>query len=89
MLDAGVKVVGTDAWSWDCPLSIVAKQFEKTGDSSLIWEGHFAGIEKEYYHMEKLANLDQLPATGFKVACFPIKIKDASAGWCRTVAIFA
>lgn len=37
--------------------------------------------------MEKPANLDQLPALGFKVACFPVKIKNASAGWVRAVAI--
>jgi len=37
--------------------------------------------------MEKLANLDQLPDTGFEVQCFPVKIKAASAGWCRPVAI--
>jgi kynurenine formamidase len=35
-----------------------------------------------------LANLDQLPPFGFKVACFPAKIKAASAGWTRAVAIF-
>ena len=37
--------------------------------------------------MEKVTNLDLLPATGFKVACFPIKIEGASAGWVRPVAI--
>jgi kynurenine formamidase len=34
-----------------------------------------------------MANLDQLPATGFKVACFPVKIAGASAGRVRPVAI--
>ncbi|QBH95187.1 cyclase family protein [Limnobaculum zhutongyuii] len=88
LLERGIKVVGTDAWSWDRPLSLIAEEFEKTGDSSLIWEGHFAGIEREYYHMEKMNNLDQLPPFGFKIACFPVKIKAASAGWCRPVAMF-
>ena len=87
LLEQGVKIVGTDAWSWDRPLSYIAAEFAKTKDSSLIWEGHFAGIEKEYYHLEKLANLDLLPPFGFKVACFPIKIKAASAGWTRPVAM--
>ncbi|GKX61201.1 cyclase family protein [Leminorella grimontii] len=88
LLESGIKVVGTDAWSWDRPLSLIAEEFEETGDSSLIWEGHFAGIEREYYHMEKMNNLDKLPPFGFKIACFPIKIKAASAGWCRPVAMF-
>jgi kynurenine formamidase len=34
-----------------------------------------------------MANLDQLPSTGFKVAVFPIKIERGSAGWTRAVAI--
>jgi len=87
LLEQGVKIVGTDAWSWDRPLSYIAQEFANTKDASLIWEGHFAGIEKEYYHLEKLTNLDQLPAFGFKAICFPIKIKAASAGWSRPVAI--
>ena len=87
LLERGVKIVGTDAWSWDRPLPFIAKDFARDRDPSVIWEGHFAGIEKEYYHMEKMANLDKLPATGFKVACFPIKIKGASAGWTRPVAL--
>ena len=38
--------------------------------------------------MEKLHNLTALPPFGFKVACFPVKIEGASAGWTRAVAIF-
>lgn len=86
LLNQGIMLVGTDAWSWDRPLGYIAEDFRKTGDSSLIWEGHFAGIEKEYYHIEKLTNLDKLPATGFFFMGFPIKIKDGSAGWIRAVA---
>jgi kynurenine formamidase len=38
--------------------------------------------------MEKLTNLGQIKRPhGFQVSCFPIKIKGASAGWCRPVAI--
>jgi kynurenine formamidase len=88
LLDQGVKVVGIDAWSWDRPLPFLAEEFQKTGDPSVIWEAHFAGIEKGYCHMEKMANLDKIPkAHGFQVACFPVKIKSASAGWVRPVAI--
>lgn len=58
--------------------------YTKTGDPS----AHFSGIEKGYCHMEKLANLDKIRKPhGFKVACLPVKIKDASAAWVRTVAI--
>lgn len=87
LLEQGIKVVGTDAWSSDRPLPFIAKEFDQTGDPSLIWEGHFAGIEKSYCQLEKLTNLSQLPFTGFKISCYPIKIKNASAGWVRAVAI--
>ena len=87
LLNKGVKVVGTDAWSWDRPLTAQAKEFAETGDSSLIWEGHFASIEKMYLHYEKLTNLDKLPAHGFKFVGVPVKIKAASGGWSRPFAI--
>jgi len=62
--------------------------FEKTGDGRHIWPAHFAGITSEYCQIEKLANLDQLPAaTGFFVSCLPVKIEKASAAWCRAVAL--
>ncbi len=88
LLERGIKVVGIDAWSWDRPLPFLAEEFKRTGDPSVIWEAHFAGIEKGYCHMEKLSGLDKLPVShGFKLSCFPVKIKDASAGWVRPVAI--
>jgi kynurenine formamidase len=89
VLEAGVKIVGIDAWSWDRPLPFLAKEFAASGDAGVIWEAHFAGIEKGYGHMEKMANLGRLPRPfGFKVVCFPIKIKSASAGWVRPVAVW-
>jgi kynurenine formamidase len=83
----GVRVTGTDAWSWDAPFVHTAKRYAETRDAGLIWEGHKSGREIGYCHIEKLANLETLPATGFKVACFPVKVKAASAGWTRAVAI--
>lgn len=83
----GVKITGTDAWSWDAPFVHTAKRVAETGDAGLIWEGHRAGMDRAYGHIEKLANLETLPPTGFEVICFPVKIKAASAGWCRAVAV--
>jgi len=84
----GVKVTGTDAWSWDAPFVYTAKKYAETKNANLIWEGHKSGREIGYCHIEKLSNLEALPPTGFKVACFPVKIQGASAGWTRAVAIF-
>jgi kynurenine formamidase len=87
LMEQGVKLVGTDAVGWDRSFASQAEEFRKTGDRSLIWEGHFAGIEGEYYQMEKLTNLDKLPPYGFTAYCFPIKILKAGAAWVRPVAI--
>jgi kynurenine formamidase len=84
----GVRVTGTDAWSWDAPFIHTARRYAKTKDAGLIWEGHRAGMEIGYCHIEKLGNLDRLPATGYMIACFPFKIEGASAGFTRAVAIF-
>lgn len=88
LLRKGVRVTGTDAWSWDAPFSHTAKRVEETGDASLIWEGHKAGRDIGYCHLEKLHNLEVLPPSGFTISCFPHKIRGASAGWTRAVAIF-
>ena len=88
LLERGVRVTGTDGWSWDAPFGHTARRFAETGDASLIWEGHKAGRERGYCHIEKLHNLEALPPAGFRVACFPVKVARASAGWCRAVAIF-
>lgn len=88
LLERGVRLTGTDAWSWDAPFSYTAKKVAETGDKSLIWEGHKAGRDIGYCHLEKLHNLEALPPFGYTVSCFPHKVKGGSAGWTRAVAIF-
>lgn len=87
LLERGVRVTGTDGWSWDAPFVHTARKYKETGDASLIWEGHKAGRHIGYCHIEKLHKLEELPSTGFTVSCFPVKIERASAGWTRAVAI--
>ncbi len=88
LLERGVRLTGTDGWSWDAPFVHTAKKYDETKDASLIWEGHKAGRDIGYCHLEKLHNLEVLPPTGFYISCFPHKIRGASAGWTRAVAIF-
>lgn len=87
LAEQGVKVVGTDGWSWDVPLPLEAVEFQKTGDKSIIWEGHRAGRRRAYCHIEKLTNLEALPDYGYTVLALPIPVKGGSAGWARVVAI--
>jgi len=87
----GVHVVGIDAWSWDTPFVFTSNKWKKMvkakkPNPSIIWEGHFAGIELGYFQMEKLTNLNKVPSVGATIYCFPVKIARASAGWVRAVA---
>ena len=70
-----MRLTGTDAWSWDAPFVHTARRIAESGDAGLIWEGHKAGRDIGYCHLEKLHNLEALPADGFQVACFPVKIR--------------
>jgi kynurenine formamidase len=89
LIDQGIRVMGIDAWGWDRPFWAIKEDFQKNHDKRVIWEAHRVGIDREYCHIEKLANLDTLPRpSGFKVACFPVKLTGGSAGWTRVVAIF-
>jgi len=83
----GVRVVGTDAWSWDAPFVHTARPYAALKDPSIIWEGHKAGRHAGYCQIEKLHGLEKLPPHGFHIACFPVKVRAASAGWTRAVAI--
>jgi len=88
LLERGVRLTGTDAWSWDAPFEYTAVKYAESHDAGLIWEGHKAGRDIGYCHLEKLHNLEALPGDGFYISCFPHKIRGASAGWTRAVAIF-
>jgi kynurenine formamidase len=87
LADQGIKVMGVDMWGFDRSMHDMAKSYKETGDPDGLWEAHYAGIDREYCQIEKLVHLDQIPRPwGFSVAAFPIKIENASAGWCRPVA---
>lgn len=87
LLDLGVRVIGTDAFSLDAPFGHMIEQYRRTGDRSVLWPAHFAGRRREYCQIERLARLEELPAHGFTVTCFPVKLKGAGAGWTRAVAM--
>lgn len=88
LLDQGIRVIGIDAWGFDRPAGAMLKDYLSTGDNAAILPAHMAGREREYCHIEKLGNLDQIPTPyGFWVCCFPVKIEKGSAGWVRAVAV--
>lgn len=87
LLDLGVRVIGTDAFSLDAPFGDIIGRYRASGDRSVLWPAHFIGRDREYCQIERLSALDTLPSHGFIVACFPTKITGAGAGWSRAVAI--
>ncbi|MFG3496459.1 cyclase family protein [Streptomyces sp. NPDC047928] len=89
LLDFGIRVIGTDAFSLDAPFGAVIRRYRETGDRSVLWPAHVAGRSREYCQIERLANLTALPGSGhgFRVACFPVKVRGAGAGWTRAVAL--
>jgi kynurenine formamidase len=88
LVERGVKVIGIDAWGLDRPMRAMIEEYRRTGDKACLWPAHIYGRTREYLQLEKLANLADLPGpTGFTVACFPVSIAGAGAGWTRVVAI--
>ncbi len=87
LYDQGVRVMGIDAWGWDRPLHLQAADAIAKQKSGIFWEAHQCDLA--YSQIERLVNLDALPPTGFQVACFPLKIKGASAAPARVVAIIS
>ena len=85
LFDRGVRVMGIDAWGWDGPLHIQAEAAREAGRPGVFWAAHQADLP--YSQIERLANLGELPATGFKVACFPLRLVGASAAPARVVAL--
>jgi len=85
LYDRGVRVMGIDAWGWDRPLHLQAQEALATGRPGIFWAAH--QVDLPYSQIERLANLDLLPPTGFTVACFPLRLIGGSAAPARVVAI--
>ena len=85
LYEQGVRMMGIDCWGWDRPLHLQAQEAVAKQAKGIFWEAHQCDLA--YSQIERLVNLAQLPATGFKVACFPLKIKGASGAPARVVAM--
>jgi kynurenine formamidase len=85
LYEQGVRVMGIDAWGWDAPLDEQAARAIELDQPGIFWAAH--QVDLPYSQIERLTNLGALPPTGFTIACFPLKIKSASAGLARVVAI--
>ena len=82
----GAKLLGTDALGWDRPFEVMRRAFEESGNPAEIWDGHFAGRDREVFIVQQMANLAALPPSGFKVGFFPLRLAGCSAAPARVVA---
>jgi kynurenine formamidase len=80
LIAQGVRMMGIDAVTFDPP---VWAMFER----KQFWEAHWVMMDEDYWHLENLMNLDQLPPHGFKLSVFPIKWMDTTAAPVRAVGI--
>jgi kynurenine formamidase len=81
LIDQGIVMMGIDAITFDPP---VWAMFER----KVFWEAHRVMLEREYYHVENLTNLDLLPKPfGFKLSLFPIKWVNTTGSPVRAIAI--
>ena len=87
LIERGVRVMGTDAWSLDRPYPLIGGEWREKGDPSLLWPAHYAGAEYAYCHLEKLANLAALPPVGSTILCMPVKVEGGSGAWVRAVGL--
>ncbi len=86
LIDQGIKVMGIDSWGFDRPAGVMLEDYVKSKEPLL--PAHMVGREREYCHIEKMANFDAIPQPyGFWVCCFPVKVERGSAGWVRAVAL--
>ena len=86
LLDAGVRLVGIDAYAMDVSHSTMQREFQQ--GQPRFFPLHFVGRAREHLHLEKLSNLGALPRpSGFWFCAFPVKLRGGSAGWVRPVAL--
>ena len=88
LLERGVRLTGTDGWSWDAPFVHTAKQYARDARRLADLGGSQGGAA---YRLLPYREAAQSRAAAARPAswssCFPVKIERASAGWTRAVAI--
>jgi len=86
LLERGVRLTGTDAWSWDAPFVHTRERYARLGDAGLIWEGTRRAGDRLLSSREA-SQSGGLAADRLHGGVFSVKIRSASAGWTRAVAI--
>jgi kynurenine formamidase len=80
LIAKGVRMMGCDAITFDPPVKAMFEQKQ-------FWEARLMMNEEDYWHLENLTNLDELPPHGFKLAVFTVKWIGTTAAPVRALAI--
>jgi kynurenine formamidase len=87
LLERGVRLTGTDAWSWDAPFVHTAQKYGEPRRQPDL--GRPQGRPRHrLLPPREAAQPGGAAGQRLHISCFPHKIRGASAGWTRAVAIF-
>ena len=68
LLERGVRLTRTDAWSWDAPFSHTAERYAESRDPSIIREGRKAGRDIGYCRLGKCTTWRRCRGTASRCA---------------------
>ena len=88
LLERGVRVTGTDAWSWDAPFVHTARSTPRPTTPASSGKATRRGAISAIATSRSCTISKRCRPTATRSAAFPVKISGASAGWTRAVAIF-
>lgn len=80
LISRGVRMMGIDAPTFDPPVWAMFERKE-------FWRAHLVMMDSDYWHIENLANLDQLPPTGFTLSVLPVLWVGTTGAPMRAVAL--
>ena len=63
LLDRGIRLTGTDAWSWDAPFVHTARKYGESHDASLIWKATRLGATSATATWRSCTTWSRCPAT--------------------------
>ena len=87
MLERGVRLVGTDGWSWDAPFSHTRRKVEATGDAVLDLGGPSRRARDRLLPSREAARSRGLAGRRLRDRVLSGEVARGSAGWTRAVAI--
>ena len=83
----GVRITGTDAWSWDAPFVAHSEEIRRDAQRRADLGRPQGRPRDRLLPHREAAQPGSAAGVGLHGGCFPVKIKAASAGWTRAVAI--